>query len=75
MVKNKEIKRSFILQPLFYKWVGLFQSLLDCFSTEGQAFSKLLPHLQFSLYAGFRFLQFFNALYWSLITLFYDFQI
>ena len=32
--KNQKIKGTFItfvLGPLFFKWVGVFQSLLDCF--------------------------------------------
>ena len=37
-VEDKKIKRSFILEPLSYKWVSLFQHLLDCFSTREQAF-------------------------------------
>ena len=31
MVRNQEIKETFIRGPLFSKWLGLFQTLLDCF--------------------------------------------
>ena len=34
MMQNQEIKGTFILGPLFSKWMGVFQSLLDCFSIE-----------------------------------------
>ena len=32
MIRNQEIKGTFVLEPIFSKWMGIFQSLLDCFS-------------------------------------------
>ena len=32
MIKNQDIEEAFILITLFSKWMGVFQSLLDCFS-------------------------------------------
>ena len=32
MIKNQKIKGTLICGPLFFKWMGLFQSWLDFFS-------------------------------------------
>ena len=75
MIRNQKIKGTFICGPLFFKWMGIFQSWLDCFSIGVWAFihySKYkLFHLQKSLYAGVHLLQFLNALTCSPITLFF----
>ena len=75
MIRNQNIKGTFICEPLFFKWMGVFQSWLDCFSIGVLAFihySKYkLFHLQQSLYAGVHFLQYLNVLTYSHITLFF----
>ena len=38
MVRNKKIKRTFILGPLFSNWMEVFQPSLDCSSIGGWAF-------------------------------------
>ena len=32
MIRSQKIKGTFIFGPLFFKWMGVFQSSLDCFS-------------------------------------------
>ena len=32
MIRNQQIKLDFICEPFFCKWMGVFQSWLDCFS-------------------------------------------
>ena len=32
MIRNQKIKGTFICGPLFFKWMGVFQSWLDSFS-------------------------------------------
>ena len=78
MIRNQKIKRTFItfiLDPLFYKWMWVFhQSLLDCFSIRVYMSSYvkyILLHLTELLYAGVHFLQFLNALTCSPITIFF----
>ena len=74
MIRNQKIKGTFICGPLFFKWMGIFQSWLDCSSIGVWVFihySKYkLFHLQKSLYAGVHLLQFLNALSCSPITFF-----
>ena len=31
MIENQKIKGTFICEPLFFEWMGGFQSWLDCF--------------------------------------------
>ena len=75
MIREPKIKGTFICGPLFFKWMDIFQSWLDCFSIGKWAFihySKYkLVHLQKSLYTGLHLLQFLNALTCSPITLFF----
>ena len=40
MITNQEIEGTFILRPLFYKWMVVSKSLLECFSIGGQAFRR-----------------------------------
>ena len=37
MITNQEIEETFILRPLFFKWVVVSKSLLECFLI-GEAF-------------------------------------
>ena len=32
MIRNQKMKGAFIYGPLFFKWMGVFQSWLDSFS-------------------------------------------
>ena len=79
MIRNQKIKGTFTCGPLFFKWMSVFQSWLDCFSIGACAFvnySKYkLFHLQKSLHAGVHWLQFLNDLTCSLIALFQVHQI
>ena len=34
MIRNQKIQGTFICGPLFFKWMGIFQSWLDCFQLE-----------------------------------------
>ena len=38
MIRNQEIKETFIIGPLFSEWMGVSQSLFKCFSIEGKGF-------------------------------------
>ena len=38
MIRSQKIKGTFIFGPLFFKWMGVFQSPLDCFSIGVGAF-------------------------------------
>ena len=38
MIRNQEIEGTFILGPLFFKWMMVFKSLLRWFSIGGQIF-------------------------------------
>ena len=72
MIRNQKIKgtfKTFILGPLFFKWMGVFQSLLDCFPVGVCAVKQNIYFFTF-LYAGVHFLQFLNALTCSPITIF-----
>ena len=40
MITNKEIEGTFILQPLFFKWMVVFTSLSECFSIGRSAFMR-----------------------------------
>ena len=74
MIRNQKIKGTFICGPLFFKWIGVFQSWLDCFSIGVWAFiysKHKLFHLQKSFYASVHLLQFLNALTYGSITLFF----
>ena len=79
MIRNQKIKESFISGLLFFKWMGIFQSWLDCISIGVFAlihYSKYkLFHLQKFLYAVVHLLQFLNAVTCGLITLFQVHQI
>ena len=37
-MRNQKIKGTFISGPLIFKWMGVFQSWLDCFSIGVRAF-------------------------------------
>ena len=39
-MRNQKIKGTFISGPLIFKWMGVFQSWLDCFSIGVRAFSQ-----------------------------------
>ena len=41
MIRNQKIKGTFILGPLFSKWLGVFQYLLDCFQLEDEHLFKI----------------------------------
>ena len=56
MIRNQKIKGTFMCRPSVFKWMGVFQSWLDCFSIG---------------YTDIHFLQFLNALNCSPITLFF----
>ena len=38
MITKQEIEGTFILRPLFVKWMVVFKPLLECFSIGGQTF-------------------------------------
>ena len=38
MTRNQKVKGTFICGPLFFKWMGISQSSLDCFSIGAWAF-------------------------------------
>ena len=40
MITNQRIEETFILQPLFFKWVVVFRSFLECFSIVGWTFMQ-----------------------------------
>ena len=40
MIRNEQIKGTFILGSLFSKWMGTFQYLLDCFQWEDEHLFK-----------------------------------
>ena len=44
MIRNQKIKGTFICGPLLFKWMGVFQSWLDCFSIGVWAF---IPNINF----------------------------
>ena len=41
MIRNQKMKGTFILGPLFSKWMGVFQYLLDCFQSEAEHLFKI----------------------------------
>ena len=70
--KNQKIKGTFICGPLFSKWMGVFQSWLDCFSIGVWAFiQKIHFFFFFSLCILVSICQFLNVVIFSLIILFY----
>ena len=76
MIRNQKIKGTFICGPLLSKWMGVFQSWLDCFSIGVWVFiqninflSSVVCILSANLYTGVHLLQFLNAVIFSLITL------
>ena len=38
MIRNQKVKETFICGPLLLKWMSVFQSWLDCFSSGVSAF-------------------------------------
>ena len=72
MIRNQKIKGTFICRPLFFKWMGVFQSWLDSFSIGVWTFIRNRNFLtSVVLYTGAHLLQFLNAVICSLITLFF----
>ena len=72
MIRNQKIKGTFICGPLFFKWMGVFQSWLDSFSIGVWTFIRNRNFLtSVVLYTGAHLLQFLNAVICSLITLFF----
>ena len=73
MIRNQKIKGTFILGPLFSKWMESILVFVRLFFNWTMIiYSKyLLLHLQQSLYAGVHLLQFLNALTCSPITVFF----
>ena len=56
MTRNQKIKGTFICGPLLFKWMGVFQSWLDCFSIGVSAFIqniKLLSSVVFLYWCPF----------------------
>ena len=45
MIRNQNIKGTFICGPLLFKWMDVFQSWLDCFSIGVQAFIQNINFL------------------------------
>ena len=45
MIRNQKIKGTFICGPLLSKWMGVFQSWLDCFSIGVLAFIQNINFL------------------------------
>ena len=72
MIRNQKIKGTFICGPLFFKWMGVFQSWLDSFSIGVWTFIRNRNFLtSVVLYTGAHLLQFLNAVICSLITPFF----
>ena len=72
MIRNQKIKGTFICRPLFFKWMGVFQSWLDSFSIGVWTFIRNRNFLtSVVLYTGAHLLQFLNAVICSLITPFF----
>ena len=42
MIRNQKIKRTFICGALCFKWMGVFQSWLNCFSIGVMAFTRII---------------------------------
>ena len=45
MIRNQKIKGTFICGPLLSKWMGVFQSWLDCFSIGVRTFIQNIKFL------------------------------
>ena len=45
MIRNQKIKGTFTCGPLIFKWIGVFQSWLDCFSIGVLAFIQNINFL------------------------------
>ena len=74
MIRNQKIKGTFICRPLFFKWMGVFQSWLDSFSIGVWAFiqnTNFSSSVVFIYLYTVHLLQFLNAVICSLITLFF----
>ena len=48
MIRILRMKEIFMYRPLFFEWMGVFQSSLDCFSIGVWAFIKNIDFLIFS---------------------------
>ena len=51
MIRNQKIKGTFICGPLLSKWMGVFQSWLDCFSIGVLAFIQNINFLSSVVFA------------------------
>ena len=51
IIRNQKIKGTFICGPLLFKWMGLFQSWLDCFSI---GVWKCIQNINFFIFSRWR---------------------
>ena len=51
MIRNQKIKGTFMFGPLLSKWMGVFQSWLDCFSIGVLAFIQNINFLSSVVFA------------------------
>ena len=70
MIRSQKIKGTFIFGPLFFKWMGVFQSSLDCFSIGVGAFVQNI-NFSSSVYTGAYLFRYLNTVISSLITRFF----
>ena len=62
MIRNQEIAGTFVLGPLFLKWVWYLSLCCNVNQQEDRHLFKILLRFQQSLYAGVHFLKFVNSL-------------
>ena len=72
MIRSQKIKGTFICGPLLFKWMGVSQSWLDCFSIRVWAFIPNINLLSSVVFAYWRpFVTIFKCCNLFLVTIFF----